>query len=142
VRHAERASQAVAARLELAETKDRLAAMATTDGQTRYAAALDKLLSQRLAEYAAATRKAEQAGEKAVRILARMRVPAAGAHEHAELVEAFRSHLGALREFHAAVSQSREPRRAAAAVDRLELAEERLASAGAAVSNDLVARRA
>jgi hypothetical protein len=141
-RHAERASHSVAAQLAFAETRDRLAATATTDAQRRYAATLDELLNERLAHYAATTRKAEQAAEKAVRILARMRVPAAAAREHAELLEASRSHLDAMREFHAAVSQSRDPGRAAAAAGRLDRAEEQLVSAGAAVSDELVPRDA
>lgn len=133
---AERARQAVAALNALDETNDRLADTATTDAQRRYAAALDELLSKRLAEYAAATRKAEQTSEEAVRILARMRAPAAAASTHAELVEASRSYVTALRECHTA-AQSRNRDRAIVAARGVELAEQQLAALGAAVAERL-----
>ena len=132
VPYPERARLVVTALYSVDQAATHLGDTAATDAQRHYAAALEELRNERQVEYAAATRKAEQAGEELVGGLARMRAPAASAAEHAELVEALRGYLTAAREFHAAAGTP-DPDRAGMAAHQVDSAEQRLASARAAV---------
>jgi hypothetical protein len=133
VPYPERARLVVTALHSVDEAAKRLAGTAATDAQRRYVAALEELRNERDAEYAAATRKAEQAGEEVVNGLTRVRAPSAAAAVHGTMVEAFRGYLAAARAFHAAAG-SHEPDRAATAAHEAEAAAQRLHGACAAVS--------
>jgi hypothetical protein len=129
---AERARQSARALRAVDETTERLTGASANDAQRRYAAALDGFKRERLADYAASTRKAELASERAFDTLDRMRPPSAATSEHAAMVEAFREYVAAARAFHAAADSS-EPERAGAAAQQLDAVAARLRSACAAV---------
>jgi hypothetical protein len=133
VPYSERAWQAVTALQSIDQAAHHLAGRATSDAQRDYVAALEELLSERGAQYAGATREAEQAGEEVVRGLARLRAPTAAASEHREMVDAFRAYLAAGGRFHAAAA-AHEPDGVAAAAREVDAAAQRLHRACAAVS--------
>jgi hypothetical protein len=129
----QRAWQAVTSLQLIDQTANRLAGSAADDAQRDYVTALEELLSERAAQYEAATGEAEQAGEEVVRSLARMRAPSAAATEHREMVDAFGAYLAAARAFHAAAA-AHEPERVAAAAREVDASAQRLRTACAAVS--------
>jgi hypothetical protein len=132
----DRVRRAVTAVRAIGTTIDELSAVATQDDQRRFCEELKQAREERRTEYCAAAQRAEQATEKLLLKLTRLRPPDAAAQAHAQMLRDFQDYLDAMRRFHTAC-RDEAPDEAAAAASTIAATSDRLRSSGRALQTSL-----